>query len=125
MLTRYLESAMQHAGYEEMPDGRIFGRIEECPGMWAVGGTREVCRIKLRAALEGWLLLKLRHDDEIPPIRGIDLLAASEYEFMRNNQLATPLPNSADDDAQIDEHVLERFLVVAGIDPVEWDKRGN
>jgi len=70
-------------------------------------------------------MLILRHDDDIPAIDGIDLLADGDHEFMRNDQVTTPLSNTADDEDVIDEHVLERFLVVAGIDPEEWDKLGD
>ena len=124
MLTRYLEHAMAHACLEEMPDGRVFAKIEECPGMWAPGATREICVAELRETLECWLALKLRHGDQLPVIDGIDLDEDSR-PFMRNGELTMPLPDTATDDDVIDQHTLERFLALAGIDEEQWEKMGS
>ena len=124
MLTRYLERAMAHASFEEMPDGRFFGRIEECPGLWARGTTREICSLELRETLECWLALKLRHGDQLAAIDDVDLDEPSRL-FMRNGEMTMPLPDTAGDDDLIDAHTLERFLALAGIDEEQWEKMGS
>src|SRR2546425_876866 len=101
MLTQYINAAMRHAHYETMENGRVFGSIAECPGLWAEAETLDACRQELRATLESWLMLKLRHDDAIPAIDGIDLNAASEHSFMRRDQLTMPLPKAQTDDDEI------------------------
>ena len=121
MLTRYLERAMAHASFEGMPDGRFFAKIEECPGMWACGATREICSAELLATLEAWVTLKLRHDDHLPVIDGVDLNEQPRL-FMRKGEVTTPLPDTATEDDEIEEHTLERFLAVVGIDEEQWEK---
>ncbi len=73
MLIDYLQHAMRHARYEIMENGRYFGWIEECPGLWGEGGTLEECRDELHSALEDWILIKARHGDKFPLIDGIDI----------------------------------------------------
>jgi predicted RNase H-like HicB family nuclease len=59
MLTQYIQHAMRHAKYELMENGRFFGQIPECQGVWAEGATMEECREELQSTLEDWLLLGL------------------------------------------------------------------
>ena len=73
MLTEYIESALRHAHYELMENGRFFGSIPPCRGTWAEGTTLEECREELKGALECWILVGLRHGDTLPVIDGIDL----------------------------------------------------
>jgi len=73
MLTRYIQQAMRHARYELMEDGRFFGRIPECQGLWAEAATLEECREELQSALEDWLLLGLQLGHTLPVIDGLDL----------------------------------------------------
>ncbi len=73
MLTRYLEQAMRRATYEKLDDGTYYGEISDCPGTLAFGPTLYECQIELRSALEGWLLVKIRHGDKLPELGGIDL----------------------------------------------------
>lgn len=75
MLTRYIDAALRRAHYEMMENGRYFGRIYPCEGVWSEGSNLEQCREELRAALESWLVGGLRHGDAIPVIDGIDLNA--------------------------------------------------
>lgn len=75
MLTDYVLAALRKAKYQ-MLDGKE-GFVGTIPGFRGVIGnaaTLEHCRDDLRAALEGWLLVKLRHNDnDFPVIGGINL----------------------------------------------------
>ncbi len=73
MLTRYLEAAMAQAGYEHLPDGSWWGRIQGFKGLWANGPTEQDCRSELRSALEDWVLFSLNRQIPVPILDGIDL----------------------------------------------------
>ena len=73
MLIDYIKAAMRHAKYELMENGRFFGRIPPCKGVWGEGKTLEDCRDDLEGALQDWILLKLRFDDRLPLVDGINL----------------------------------------------------
>ncbi len=73
MLIEYIHHAMTKATYEKLEDGNYSGRISQCPGVVAFGETLYKCQEDLRSALEGWLIVKLRHGDRLPVIGGINL----------------------------------------------------
>lgn len=73
MLTQYIQHAMRHAKYELMENGRFFGQIPECQGVWAEGTTLEECREELQSTLEDWLLLGLHMGHVLPVIDKLDL----------------------------------------------------
>lgn len=73
MLTDYISAAMHEAHYELMENGRFFGKIPSCKGLWADGGTLEECRDELKSSLEDWILFKLGFGDTMPVIAGIDI----------------------------------------------------
>ena len=73
MLSKYIESAMRHAHYELMENGRFFGSIAPCPGCWGEAATLEECREDLQSALEDWIALGLRHGDPFQVVDGIDI----------------------------------------------------
>jgi len=74
MLTEYIAKALGHAIFEGPEDGRWYGEIPLCPGVWATGNSKEECRRELQEVLEEWLILKLRDNDpDIPVIEGIRL----------------------------------------------------
>jgi predicted RNase H-like HicB family nuclease len=75
MLTDFIEAAMRQARYEIMEDGRFWGDIPPCRGVWADGATLEETRRELRGVLESWLLITFQFGDAIPVIDGIDLNA--------------------------------------------------
>src|SRR3954467_1171301 len=75
MLTEFIEAAMRHARYEIMEDGRFWGDIPPCQGVWADGETLEETRRELRSVLESWLLITFRFGDPVPVIDGINLNA--------------------------------------------------
>jgi predicted RNase H-like HicB family nuclease len=72
MLTTYIEAAMQHAQYEQLPDdGTYFGSIPEIQGPWANEPTLADCQKDLRSALEDWILFSVANHCDIPAIDGI------------------------------------------------------
>ncbi|HVP04212.1 MAG TPA: type II toxin-antitoxin system HicB family antitoxin [Dehalococcoidia bacterium] len=78
MLSDYIAAAMKHAKYEIMEDRSFYGEIPECPGVWANTESLEECRRELQEVLEGWLILKLKdQDDDIPVIDGVSLASQS------------------------------------------------
>jgi predicted RNase H-like HicB family nuclease len=70
MLTKYIHAALARARYELLEDGRYYGEIKLCPGVWAQGNTLETCREELQEVLEEWLVLKIRDRNPIPAIGG-------------------------------------------------------
>jgi predicted RNase H-like HicB family nuclease len=85
MLTAYLQHALRHARYELMENGRFFGAIPECRGVWGEGATLEECRDELQGALESWVVVGLRHNDPFPVIDGIDI---NQREYAQADQVA-------------------------------------
>ena len=73
MLVEYINKAMSKAIYDKMDDGSFSGKITQCPGVIAFGETLYKCQEELRASLEGWLIVKIRHGDKLPIIGRIDL----------------------------------------------------
>ena len=76
MLTDYIDRAMQHARYERIEDGTIFGSIADLPdfkGVWADADTVEACRDELRDVLEGWILLHSSDHTPLSSIEGLTL----------------------------------------------------
>ena len=75
VLTEYVQAAMRGGRYELMENGRYYGAISQCEGVWGEAATLEDCREELRGALESWIVGGLRHGDVLPVIEGIDLNA--------------------------------------------------
>jgi predicted RNase H-like HicB family nuclease len=73
MLIQYIQTAMRLAKYECMENGRFFGRIPPCEGVWGEGKTLEECREDLEGALQDWIVIKLRFDHKLPVLRGINI----------------------------------------------------
>ena len=73
MLTVYIDEAMSRATYKILEDGTYFGEIPGLQGVWSNKATLEECRRVLQEVLEEWLLLKLRSNEEIPPLGEISL----------------------------------------------------
>ena len=73
MLTEYIQNAMCLAHYEIMENGRFFGTISGCKGLYAEGKTLEQCREELQSTLENWLLLGLQLGHKLPVMDGINL----------------------------------------------------
>jgi predicted RNase H-like HicB family nuclease len=69
MITLFLNAAMKQAKVELLEDeGKFYGEIPACPGVWAVGKTESECLDDLRSVLEEWTLFKLRDGDKDFPL---------------------------------------------------------
>ena len=75
MITEYIQAAMDRAKYKILDGGEgIFGEIRGFDGLWASAKTLEACREELRSSLEGWLLVKIRHNDhDLHVLKGFNL----------------------------------------------------
>jgi predicted RNase H-like HicB family nuclease len=74
MLTDYVNAALRHATYEQLPDGEgYYGAISELPGVWGNADTLEEAREAVRVSLEGWVALALERHVPIPEIDGVTL----------------------------------------------------
>jgi predicted RNase H-like HicB family nuclease len=73
MLIEYINRAMSKAVYEKLEDNTYSGKIPQTHGVIAFGETLYQCQEELRSALEGWLIVKIRHGDKLPIIEGINL----------------------------------------------------
>ena len=73
MLTEYIRKAMSKAVYEKLEDETYSGEIPDCPGTIAFGQTLQECQVELQSILEGWILVKIRHGDDLPVIEEINL----------------------------------------------------
>ncbi len=65
MLMQYIHSAMRKATYDKLEDGSFCGKITQCPGVIAFGESLYQCQEELQEALEGWIIVKLRHGDPL------------------------------------------------------------
>ena len=73
MLLNYIEAVIKKAEYKKLEDNSWFGEIVDFPGIWSNGSTIEECRSELIEVLEEWILLKIRDNDPIPIIDGINI----------------------------------------------------
>ena len=73
MLLAYMSKAIEQAEYKRLEDRSWFAEIPGFPGVWANGATVEACRQELLEVLEEWLVLKLRDQDPIPAIDGVQI----------------------------------------------------
>jgi predicted RNase H-like HicB family nuclease len=79
MITAYINEAMRRAKYKILDDDTFFGEVPGLQGVWADADTLEQCRQELQEVLEGWLILKLRdNDNDIPVLGGISLAREKE-----------------------------------------------
>jgi len=56
-----------------LDDQTWFAEIPGFDGVWANVSTVEACRSELLEVLEEWLILKIRDQDPIPTVEGLDL----------------------------------------------------
>lgn len=78
MLTKYIQEAMHQATYELLDDETFYGEIPEFQGVYANAPTLEACREQLQEILEGWIILGLRLQHQLPIVDGIDLTPKQE-----------------------------------------------
>ena len=90
MLTEYINKAMSKAVYDKLDDGSFSGKIPTCPGVVAFGETLYHCQKELKSSLEGWLIVKIRHGDDLPIIDRLDLnrkMPAPQNEAVSHGQM--------------------------------------
>jgi predicted RNase H-like HicB family nuclease len=73
MLIEYINKAMSKAVYDKLEDDAFSGKIPQYPGVVAFGKTLYQCQKELKSSLEGWLIVKIRHGDELPVMGKINL----------------------------------------------------
>ncbi len=77
MLVEYIEEAMNLAHYEIIEDEEPFyGEIPQLRGIWSTGKTLEECRRNLRESLEGWIIISLNKNIELPKLKDINITEA-------------------------------------------------
>jgi len=73
MLSDYIHAALEKAKYKQLENNTWFAEIPGFDGVWANDKNIERCRKELIEVLEDWTLLKLRDDDPIPIIKGMNI----------------------------------------------------
>lgn len=73
MLFEYIQKALEKAQYKVLDDKSWFAEIPGFEGVWANAKTVEECRHELLEVLEEWLVLKIRDQDPIPKIEGVEI----------------------------------------------------
>jgi len=68
MILEYIDKAMDKAEFKILENGKYFGSIPDCPGVWAEGDTLSKCNKELREVLEEWILIKVSDGDPLPII---------------------------------------------------------
>jgi predicted RNase H-like HicB family nuclease len=79
MFAEYIMAALERAEYKVIDDPEpIFGEVPELEGVWATGKTIEECRTELISVIEGWIALRLKMGDTIPPIGNAGINVSTE-----------------------------------------------
>ncbi|OGU13808.1 MAG: hypothetical protein A2X61_14110 [Ignavibacteria bacterium GWB2_35_12] len=74
MLIEYIEEALNLAHYEIINDEEpYYGEITQLQGVWATGKTLEDCRRNLRDSVEGWIIVSLNKNIELPKLKDINI----------------------------------------------------
>ena len=78
MFSEYIQAALTLAEYDTLEDGSYVATVEGLQGVIAIGDSVEECRRDLIEVIEGWIVLRLKLGDSIPPIQGISINVSSE-----------------------------------------------
>jgi predicted RNase H-like HicB family nuclease len=78
MFAEYIQASLRHAKYETLDDNTYMATVEGLQGVIAIGDTIEECRQDLIEVIEGWVALRLRMGDTIPPIDGVTIDISAE-----------------------------------------------
>ncbi len=78
MFSEYISACLRRAKYEILEDGIYMATVGGLQGVIAVGDTIEECRQDLIEVIEGWIALRLRMGDSIPPIDGVTIDISTE-----------------------------------------------
>ncbi|MCX7109168.1 MAG: type II toxin-antitoxin system HicB family antitoxin [Proteobacteria bacterium] len=81
MIHEYIQAALELAHYEMIEDEEpYYGEIAALQGIWATGRTLEECRRNLTETIEGWVLVRIRNNLDIPEIKGFSVNPVSELK---------------------------------------------
>lgn len=74
MLFQYVQSAMNKAKYEILPNDKTFyGEIPGFKGVYANAKTLELCREELEQVLEEWILFRVSKNLSLPIVDKIEI----------------------------------------------------
>jgi predicted RNase H-like HicB family nuclease len=69
MIADYTGAALEKANYKNIAGAEpFFGEVPGWEGVHATGKTREDCRNNLEKVIQGWLVVKLKRRQPIPPL---------------------------------------------------------
>jgi len=68
MMAEYVDSALNHASFEELEDGTLYAEIPGFKGVWASGEDVPEVREELREVLQDWIEFRTRRDLELPTV---------------------------------------------------------
>lgn len=72
MIGEYVQAALNETEYDWMEEeGEYFAAPPSLPGAWATGRTVEEARAELAEVIEGYILIAVRFEDELPDIGGV------------------------------------------------------
>ena len=75
MIAEYVNAAMDHAQFETLEDGTVYGEIPGLQGVWSEAATITESREELEEVLKEWIDLRLARDLPIPKVDGISVKA--------------------------------------------------
>jgi len=78
MFSEYIQAALKLAEYDTLEDGSYVATVEGLQGVIAIGDSIEECRRDLIEVIEGWIALRLKLGDSVPPLQGISINVSSE-----------------------------------------------
>lgn len=78
MFSEYIQAALKLAEYDTLEDGSYVATVVGLQGVIAIGDSIEECRKDLIEVIEGWIALRLKLGDSIPPIQGVSINVSAE-----------------------------------------------
>jgi len=78
MFAEYIQAALRRAEYKVIGDGTYMATVEGLRGVIAIGDTVEECRQDLIEVVDGWVALRLKMGDSVPPIDGVTIDVSAE-----------------------------------------------
>jgi predicted RNase H-like HicB family nuclease len=78
MFAEYIQAALKRAEYVALEDGTYMATVEGLRGVIAIGDTIEECRQDLIGVIEGWITLRLKMGDTVPPIDNVTIDVSTE-----------------------------------------------
>ena len=80
MLIEYIEESLKRAHYEMIDDKEpYYGEVKELKGVWATGNSLEECRKNLRDVIEGWILISIKKEIQIPKLGNVEIKEVKEH----------------------------------------------